>query len=517
MNTPLTCTEPLVWTCKACGHSFHAEEWQSHGRQCPACTEKRGEWKCSLCLGSFAQPALGKDHPCKKSNTSNTACSLDQANAVHKEKPYPVKRLLETLLIRRYIVILLGSFIALGIIGLLVNIKYTQTQQDRKLTSLYTNAQKVATAGRWSEAILMYQEMEKLASTPEWSFKSKYEQTRILIKMGSFSEAESKLNEAEMILHNNPDILGIQNLQEKLLIARRDIAEEQKRITKNTPLSQPADPDRSLHTIRNDTPSVPLSTAETDRRAEMTTLLERAKSLFQKEDYLGALQGFTELDAIAQEYPNLQFAVKKSTITCLLALKRFLEAEEKLSEMEAMASANNATRESPDIKRLLDSVRQEIVASRQGSGQSFDTLFAESPKTTPMDKSLDSALQPVIKEKKGSNVRWNSPVEISKAGFGRLELIFKDCMPQGNVSIPFARGVEIYNQEIESVAYSGGQDTILTYVIRMLGKGPFIIPAFKVKTSKGLEEVSSFSFTLPSKIASSTGLVPPKKTFRSIP
>ena len=66
MIPSLSCSEPLVWTCKACGHSFHTDEWQAHGRQCPACTEKRGEWKCSLCLGSFSQPALKAPHPCKK-------------------------------------------------------------------------------------------------------------------------------------------------------------------------------------------------------------------------------------------------------------------------------------------------------------------------------------------------------------------------------------------------------------------------------------------------------------------
>jgi len=66
VNPSLTCSEPLVWTCKGCGHSFHTDEWQAHGRQCPACTEKRGEWKCSLCLGSFSQPALQAPHPCKK-------------------------------------------------------------------------------------------------------------------------------------------------------------------------------------------------------------------------------------------------------------------------------------------------------------------------------------------------------------------------------------------------------------------------------------------------------------------
>lgn len=65
-----TCSEPLVWTCRACGHSFHETEWESAARKCPACGKLKGRWKCSLCQEDFPQPALGRAHPCHRNDSS---------------------------------------------------------------------------------------------------------------------------------------------------------------------------------------------------------------------------------------------------------------------------------------------------------------------------------------------------------------------------------------------------------------------------------------------------------------
>jgi len=65
-----TCSEPLVWTCKSCGHSFHEEEWNSGGRKCPVCDKNLGSWKCSLCQEVLKQPALGLTHPCYRGDSS---------------------------------------------------------------------------------------------------------------------------------------------------------------------------------------------------------------------------------------------------------------------------------------------------------------------------------------------------------------------------------------------------------------------------------------------------------------
>jgi len=77
-NILKTCSEPLVWTCHACGHSFHEAEWESSDRKCPACEKLKGRWKCSLCQESFAQPALGRAHPC------------------HRDDSYPLETVRET-------------------------------------------------------------------------------------------------------------------------------------------------------------------------------------------------------------------------------------------------------------------------------------------------------------------------------------------------------------------------------------------------------------------------------------
>ena len=70
------CSEPLVWTCKACSHSFHTDEWQAHDRQCPACSEKGGEWKCTLCMAFFSQPSLNTSHPCRSAEHAVSAANV---------------------------------------------------------------------------------------------------------------------------------------------------------------------------------------------------------------------------------------------------------------------------------------------------------------------------------------------------------------------------------------------------------------------------------------------------------
>lgn len=59
-----TCSEPLVWICHFCGHSFHEKEWDSAGQKCPACDKVAGSWRCSLCQAPLSQPSLGKSHSC---------------------------------------------------------------------------------------------------------------------------------------------------------------------------------------------------------------------------------------------------------------------------------------------------------------------------------------------------------------------------------------------------------------------------------------------------------------------
>ena len=72
----MTCSEPLVWTCHACGHSFHADEWQFHGHLCPACNSRVGSWRCGKCQVVFNQPFLGSEHPCLAQSTQGQSVRL---------------------------------------------------------------------------------------------------------------------------------------------------------------------------------------------------------------------------------------------------------------------------------------------------------------------------------------------------------------------------------------------------------------------------------------------------------
>lgn len=80
-----TCSEPLLWICHSCGHSFHLDEWKHQGRQCPACQEKKGIWKCSLCLETFSQPTLQGERSCKRKKEHDKTGSAARARSgIHR-------------------------------------------------------------------------------------------------------------------------------------------------------------------------------------------------------------------------------------------------------------------------------------------------------------------------------------------------------------------------------------------------------------------------------------------------
>ena len=401
--------------------------------------------------------------------------------------------------------------VGLGILGLVINIKITQVQQekDQKLTSLYSSAQQVATTGRWSEAISMYQEIEKLASTPEWSFKSKYEQIRTLIKMGSFSEAERKLNEAEKLFLENPKILKGQNTKEALL-SLKDGLKKARIQAENKDVAIPP-PATSEPGLGNTTTS--LDPAEKKKRREITTLTQTSKSLLQKGDYLGALDGFSELESVSQEFPIVQFGAKMGIVASFLALKRFAEADEKFLEMEAMVSSNATTRESPEVKRLLDGVRQEIHNARSESGNASNTIMS-AINQKDQDRTAARPTQTTLASQNsthtiGASVKWSYPVVVP-GKVCQIELVYNNCMPKGPIPTPSCRRipgpdlvpradvVEFSLKQgdggINSVFFHNGSATILTYNIKVLESGTFTIPGFEVGTNIGPQEVLPLGF-----------------------
>ena len=482
MNTPLTCTEPLVWTCKACGHSFHAEEWQSRGRQCPACTEKRGDWKCSLCLGSFTQPALQGLHPCKKGSTNDTV-----KNAVTPT----VQR---TITLPGWINLknTLFLFIGLAVLGLaylIISIKLTQIRQEtgQKVSGLFVGAQQALAAGDYEKSIGLYQEMESLtASAPEWGFGAKNGLSRALAKSGRTEEARLKLGEAEQILKKNPNILKGQDLQGAIDFTRNEIL-----LSEKSSVPQPDNNRTNLGSAaprevlaKSNNSSGSLDPSEAMKRAEMTTLLDNSKKLFQGKDYHGALQGFTELEGLAKEYPNYLFAIKMNLISCLLPLQRLTEAENKFKEMEAMVASNAETRDSPEVKSILKGILREIETSKtirmnkieeppNGADKAAGSFLSEKyvKESNPKDIANPSIAQEPHSSSQG--VKWRMPDTRNPSAVTELELAFTSCQPEGIVTIPVVRDVEFFGQPVRSTSFSmidfqTISTTTLTYSIRTL-------------------------------------------------
>jgi len=132
MNQHITCTEPLVWTCKGCGHSFHTNEWQTHGRQCPACTEKRGEWKCSLCQADFKQSYLGTTHPCFSKGAAPTPYGPSP-------QPFPVRNRSRN--VTKIVLCALGVVLILVLLGITLKENGpTRIQQKTPITESASGA-----------------------------------------------------------------------------------------------------------------------------------------------------------------------------------------------------------------------------------------------------------------------------------------------------------------------------------------------------------------------------------------
>jgi len=114
-TNPETCSELLVWTCRACGHSFHETEWESASRKCPACTKYEGRWKCTLCQEDFNQPALGKVHPCHRNDSSPLEKARQTQPALAGKGTYCLNR--------KILFFLTGGFLllaaSLGVLGFL--------------------------------------------------------------------------------------------------------------------------------------------------------------------------------------------------------------------------------------------------------------------------------------------------------------------------------------------------------------------------------------------------------------
>jgi hypothetical protein len=255
----LTCSEPLVWTCKACGHSFHTDEWQAHGRQCPACSEKGGEWKCSLCMAFFSQPSLNTSHPCRSAehavSAENVPPLLDKGLAYSLDKkvrPPSSKGNLLYFYICLFFLGLIPLYFAWGFIS---NYK-AQRKSDRESSSIALEITAKKGIEKHKEMLKVLDslsakdlkelsisfddnkiaptayQIEKTPSMSSLAFLDSILQSRVSIRLDDLFIAKVKLNDAERI-HASSHLILDKFFTESLLNETRDQINHRESIIQN--------------------------------------------------------------------------------------------------------------------------------------------------------------------------------------------------------------------------------------------------------------------------------------------
>lgn len=98
----------------------------------------------------------------------------------------------------------------------------------------------------------------------------------------------------------------------------------------------------------------------------------------------------------------------------------------------------------------------------------------------------------------GQSVNWNNPGPVVPNSVAQLELVFTDCQPQGNVSLPKVNGLQFLGQPGRATSFSminfqTSSSTTLNYSIQVSQGGRIQIPAFEVQTDKGKKTVPSLA------------------------
>ena len=96
------------------------------------------------------------------------------------------------------------------------------------------------------------------------------------------------------------------------------------------------------------------------------------------------------------------------------------------------------------------------------------------------------------------SVVWNDPGPVPPNSVIQLELVFTDCQPQGNVSIPKINGLQVLGQPGRATSFSminfqTSSSTTLSYSAQVNQGGRIQIPAFEVQTDKGKKTVPALT------------------------
>lgn len=106
-------------------------------------------------------------------------------------------------------------------------------------------------------------------------------------------------------------------------------------------------------------------------------------------------------------------------------------------------------------------------------------------------------------------VNWNNPGPVVPNSVAQLELVFTDCQPQGNVSLPQVNGLQFLGQPGRATSFSminfqTSSSTTLSYSVQVNQAGRIQIPPFEVQTDKGKK-------TVPSLVLDASASAPPRQ------
>lgn len=114
---------------------------------------------------------------------------------------------------------------------------------------------------------------------------------------------------------------------------------------------------------------------------------------------------------------------------------------------------------------------------------------------------------------RAQTVRWDPPG--GQLGFNQtaeLSLVFENCEPEGSLSLPRVAGLQIgtnpsRGMQTSIVNFSVTKTYTLTFPVRAETRNPITIPAFEIKTDKGVLPVKAARFTVGEATLGNSGLV----------
>ena len=99
---------------------------------------------------------------------------------------------------------------------------------------------------------------------------------------------------------------------------------------------------------------------------------------------------------------------------------------------------------------------------------------------------------------RAQSVNWNNPGPVVPNSVAQLELVFTDCQPQGNVTLPQVNGLQVLGQPGRATSFSminfqTSSSTTLSFAVQVGQSGRVQIPSFEVQTDKGKKTVPSLA------------------------